>query len=147
MLDQPPVLGFAVEKMSEVHQGKEHHQLLMLIHEGMATMGASALGLYKAVKQGKEKVDIVGKGWHRHQGTSMEMSIFLTRGPDLPTMSSLSAFMHTPQLLVGYYHAPKEKLGEHSLGESLSTCRILSGIRKSGYSYRSYCLTYTGVWK
>ena len=61
MLCQPTVLGFAVENLSEVHQGKEHKQPLMLIYEGMATMGASALGLYKAVKQGPKKIDIVGK--------------------------------------------------------------------------------------
>ena len=70
MLRQPPVLGFAMENLSEVHQGKEHNQPLLLIHKGMATMSASALGLYKALKQGKEQRDIVGKGWHCHQGTS-----------------------------------------------------------------------------
>ncbi|MDH3601408.1 MAG: hypothetical protein OEU26_17490 [Candidatus Tectomicrobia bacterium] len=60
MLGQPTVLGFEVEQVSEVHQGKEHDPLVMLIHEGMATMGASALGLDKAIKQGKEKLDRVG---------------------------------------------------------------------------------------
>jgi hypothetical protein len=70
MLGQPAVLGFEVENLSKVHQSKEHDQLLMMIDEGMAPMGASALGLYKAVKQGKEKLDIVGKGWQCHLGTS-----------------------------------------------------------------------------
>jgi hypothetical protein len=98
MLRQPPVLGFEVENLAALHQGKEHKQPLMLIHEGMATMGASALGLYKAVKQGPEKSDIVGEGWQSHQGTSWEMGIFHKRGPDLQTMSSLNAFVHTPQL-------------------------------------------------
>jgi len=98
MLRQPTVLGFEVENLSAVHQGKEHHQPLMLIHEGMATMGASALGLDKAVKQGQEQMDIVGESWHSHPGTSWEMGIFPKSGPDLPTMSSLNAFVHTPQL-------------------------------------------------
>jgi hypothetical protein len=84
------VLGFEVENLSEVHQGKEHNQPLMLIHEGMATMGASALGLYKAIKQGPKKIDIVGEGWQSHQGTSWEMGVFPQRRPDLPTMSSLN---------------------------------------------------------
>jgi hypothetical protein len=107
MLRQPPVLGFEVENLSALHQGKEHNQPLMLIHEGMATMGASALGLYKAVKQGPEKSDIVGEGWHSHQGTSWEMGVFPKRGPALPTMSSLNAFVHTPHLtLYGSTLAP-----------------------------------------
>src|SRR5215831_11290736 len=93
------MLGVEVENLSEVHQGKEHQQPLMLIHEGMAPMGASALGLYKAVKQGKEQSDIVGEGWQRHQSTSWERVIFPQREPDLPTMSSLSAFVHTPQVV------------------------------------------------
>jgi hypothetical protein len=99
------MLGFEVENLSEVHQGQEHKQPLRLIHEGMATMGASALGLYKAVTQGPEKSDIVGEGWQSHQGTSWEMGIFHKRGPDLHTMSSLNAFVHTPQLIqqVKYY--------------------------------------------
>src|SRR5262250_2007683 len=98
MLCQPTVLGFEVENLSEGHQGKEHNQPLMLIHEGMATMGASALGLYKAIKQGPKKIDIVGEGWQSHQGTSWEMGVFPQRRPDLPTMSSLNAFVHTPQI-------------------------------------------------
>src|ERR1700752_5130025 len=98
MLRQPTVLGFEVENLSEVHQGKEHNQPLMLIHEGMATMGASTLGLYKAVKQGPEKIDIVGEGWQSHPGTSWEMGVFPKSGPDLPTISSLNAFVHTPQI-------------------------------------------------
>jgi hypothetical protein len=99
MPGQPTVLGFEVENVSEVHQGKEHDQLLMLIHEGMATMGVSALGLDKAVKQSKEKLDVVGVAWHSHQGTSWEMGIFPKKGPDLATMSRLNAFVHTPQLI------------------------------------------------
>jgi len=55
-------------------------------------------GLYKAIKQGPEKSDIVGEGWQSHQGTSWEMGVFPKREPDLPTMSSLSAFVHTSQL-------------------------------------------------
>jgi len=70
---QPTVLGFEVENLSEVHQGKEYYQPLMLIHEGMATMGASALRLDKAVKQSPEKMDIVGEAWQSHEGTSWEM--------------------------------------------------------------------------
>jgi len=80
MLRQPTVLGFEVENLPEVHQGKEHNQPLMLIHEGMTTMDASALGLYKAIKQGPEKSDIVGEGWQSHQGTSWEMGVFPKRG-------------------------------------------------------------------
>src|SRR5262245_42702759 len=99
MLCQPTVLGFEVENLSEVHQGKEHNQPLMLIHEGMATMDASALGLHKALKQGPKKIDIVGEGWQSHQGTSWEMGVFPQRRPDLPTMSSLNAFVHTPHLI------------------------------------------------
>jgi hypothetical protein len=99
MLRQPTVLGFEVENLSEVHQGKEHNQPRMLIHEGMATMGTSALGLYKVVKQGPEKSDIVGEGWQSHQGTSWEMGVFPQRGLALPTMSSLNTFVHTPQLI------------------------------------------------
>src|SRR5262245_30903371 len=95
---QPTVLGFEVENPSELHKGKEHDQPLMLIHKGMATMGASALRLDKAVKQGQEKIDIVGEAWQSHQGTSWEMGVFPKREPDLPTMSSLNAFVHTPQL-------------------------------------------------
>jgi hypothetical protein len=98
MLRQLTVLGFEVENLSEVHQGKEHNQPLMLIHERMATLGASALGLYKAVKQGPEKIDIVGEGWQSHQGTSWEMGIFPKRESALPTLSSLSAFVHTPHI-------------------------------------------------
>jgi hypothetical protein len=100
MLRQPTVLGFEVENLSEVHKGKEHNQPLMLIHEGMATMDASALGLYKAIKQGPEKSDIVGEGWQSHQGTSWEMGVFPKREPDLLTMSSLSAFVHTPHIVM-----------------------------------------------
>jgi hypothetical protein len=92
------MLSFKVENLSEMHQGKEHKQPLMLIHKGMATMGASALGLYKAVKQGPEKRDIVGEGWQSHPGTSWDMGVFPQRRPDLPTMSSLNAFVHTPHL-------------------------------------------------
>jgi hypothetical protein len=99
MLRQPTVLGFAVENLSEVHQGKEHNQPLMLIHEGMATMGASALGLDKAVKQGQEQMDIVGESWQSHPGTSWEMGVCPKSGPYLPTMSSLNAFVHTPQVI------------------------------------------------
>src|SRR5262249_56510855 len=95
---QPTVLGFEVENLSEVHQGKEYYQPLMLIHEGMATMGASALRLDKAVKQSPEKMDIVGEAWQSHEGTSWKMGVFPKREPDLPTMSSLNAFVHTPQL-------------------------------------------------
>jgi hypothetical protein len=58
---------------------------MMLIHEGMATMGASALGLYKAIKQGPEKIDIVGEGRHSHQGTPWKMAVCPKRGPDLWT--------------------------------------------------------------
>jgi hypothetical protein len=97
---QPTVLGFEVENLSEVHQGKEYYQPLMLIHEGMATMGASTLRLDKAVKQGPEKMDIVGEAWQSHEGTSWEMDVFPKKEPDLPTMSSLNAFVHTPQLTV-----------------------------------------------
>src|SRR5947207_1602314 len=56
MLRQPTVLAFEVENLSEGHKGKEHNQPLMLIHKGMAPMGASAWGLYKAVKQGQKKM-------------------------------------------------------------------------------------------
>jgi hypothetical protein len=98
MLRQPTVLRFEVEHLAAVHQGKEHYQPLMLIHEGMATRGASALGLYKAVKQGPEKMDIVGEGWQSHQGTSWDMGVFPKSGPDSPTMSSLNAFVHTPHI-------------------------------------------------
>jgi hypothetical protein len=59
MLCQPTVWGFEVENRSEVPQGKEHHQPRMRIHEGMATMDASALGLHKALKQGPKKIDLV----------------------------------------------------------------------------------------
>ena len=43
MLGQPPVLGFEVENLSEVHQSKENDQLRMSIHEGMAPMGPHRL--------------------------------------------------------------------------------------------------------
>src|SRR5262249_55275840 len=96
---QPTVLGFEVENPSELHKGKEHDQPLMLIHKGMATMDASALRLNKAVKQGQEKIDIVGEAWHSHQGTSWEMGVFPKREPDLPTRSSRNAFVHTPHIV------------------------------------------------
>src|SRR5262245_31582483 len=104
---QPTVLGFEVENPSELHKGKEHDQPLMLIHKGMATMGASALRLDKAVKQGQEKIDIVGEAWHSHQGTSWEMGVFPKREPDLPTMSSLNAFVHTPRVRSRTVDPPK----------------------------------------
>ena len=106
---QPTGLGFKVENLSEVHKGKEYYQPLMLIHEGMATMGASAWRLDKAVKQGPEKIDIVGEAWHSHEGTSWEMGVLPKREPDLPTMSSLNAFVHTPHITGAY----KNFLFEH----------------------------------
>ena len=95
---QSSLVGTAYAEDGGGMQGKEHTQPLKLIHEGMATMGVSALGLSKTVKQGPEKNDIVGKGQHSHQGTSWEMSIFPKRGPDLPTMSSLNVCGHTPSI-------------------------------------------------
>ena len=75
----------------------------MLIYEGMATMDASALGLYKAIKRGPEENDIVGEGWQSHQGTSWDMGVFPQRGPVLPTLSSLNTFVHTPRIQSSSY--------------------------------------------
>src|SRR5262249_26368481 len=67
-----------------------------------------------------------------HEGTSWKMGVFPKREPDLPTMSSLNAFVHTPQVdylikqLDKKYKESQEKgaLAQHD--ETFANLAILS---------------------
>jgi hypothetical protein len=88
MVHQPTALGFEAKETTLVHEQEEHDQSLLFIDKGMPPVGTGCVMVPKALKEGKQQVDIVSKGWGDHGGFSWKvLSVFSKTNQPPPIMS------------------------------------------------------------
>ncbi len=70
VLFQPAMLGFEAKNVPLLHNDEKHDQGLVQVDKRMAAMSLRGRLLHESLKQGKQQLDIVGKGRYDHGGPS-----------------------------------------------------------------------------